>query len=91
MIGVQQKLTNVVVAAFPQDAAKIIIIDSEKQEKQEDVMCWGYEIIPTLMDIVEKYPEVGKITFLGPQDYITPFAANAENEFPGISVEIGQM
>ena len=84
-------MISVVVAAFPQDAAKMIIVDDAKQEKQEDVMCWGYEIIPTLMDIVEKYPEVGKITFLGPQDYIQPFAANAENEFPGINVEIGQM
>ncbi len=84
-------MINIVVAAFPQDAAKMIVIDIDKQEKQEDVMCWGHEIIPTLMDIVEKYPEVGKITFLGPQDYIQPFAANAESEFPGISVEIGQM
>lgn len=84
-------MISVVVAAFPQDAAKMIIVDEDKQEKQEDVMCWGYEIIPTLMDVVEKYPEVGKITFLGPQDYIAPFAANAENEFPEISVEIGQM
>lgn len=84
-------MINVVIAAFPQDAAKMIIIDDAKQEKQEDVMCWGYEIIPTLMDVVEKYPGVGKITFLGPEDYIKPFAANAEAEFPEIEVEIGQM
>lgn len=84
-------MINIVVAAFPQDAAKMIVIDVDKQEKQEDVMCWGYEIIPTLMDLVKKYVDIDKITFVGPQDYITPFAANAENEFPHIEVEIGQV
>ena len=84
-------MISVVVAAFPQDAAKIIVIDTDTGTKIDEAMCWGYEIIPTLMSFQDKDTKLDKITFIGPQDYITPFAANAENEFPGIDVEIGQM
>lgn len=82
-------MSKIVVMAFPEDAAKVAVINDI--EKLDEAMCWGYEIMPTLMEMRAKHPDVSKIVFMGPRTYVEPFALNAQTEFANLEVEIGAM
>ena len=81
-------MAEIIVAAFPEDAAKVVLVENDSQLKE--TVCWAYEIMQT----IDEYAEdsfVSKITFFGPQTYVEPFAEEARNNHPGVVVEIGQM
>lgn len=86
---------QLVIIAFPNDAAKIALINTEETENEttenNSWMCWGYQIVPTVLDVIDQTDNtIEKITMYGPQTYIEPFALNLKNE-TGIDVEIGEM
>lgn len=62
-----------VVAAFPQDAAKIIQVKQENKEVVQEWMCWGSEIVSTIEGILPRV-NLECIRFIGPHSYVRKFA-----------------
>lgn len=81
-------MAEIIVAAFPEDAAKVVLVENGSQLKE--TVCWAYEIMQTINEYTNNN-SVSKITFFGPQAYVEPFAEEARNNHPGVLVEIGQM
>lgn len=85
-------MKQLVIIAFPQDAAKLAILDDTTPEPApESQMCWGPQIVSTAVDLIEKNPTVEKVIFYGPQDYVKPFVSELNEKFENVEVEIGDL
>lgn len=85
-------MSQLVVVAFPQAAAKIMLIDENQQGDSPNWMCWGHELITEVPKIIqESNAEITSVLVFGPVTYVQVIAEGLQNVLPNITVEIGDM
>lgn len=78
---------TIVIAAFPQDAAKIVQLANETNEVVQEWICWEPEIAPKVEEI-SKHVEFQKVIFFGPRVYTQKIAENVQQILPETEIEI---
>lgn len=85
-------MSQLAIIAFPQAAAKIMLIDDDLKENGASWMCWGHELITEVPRIVQEVDgEITSIIIFGPDNYVTVIAEGLQNILPNIQIQVGDM
>lgn len=86
-------MLQIVVMAFPQAAAKIMVLGENTSETQEPQawFCWGHELVQQIPSIIsEQSDQVSDVLIFGPKTYTENIIKELQEKVD-IPVRMGEM
>lgn len=91
---------ELLIVAFPESAAKIVVVQTygsqgiDLNNSIEDMLCWQPQLEEKVDHFMNKYPEIKKITILGPAVYTQKIVTDMTRKFAAnkdMKIEIAEV